>query len=73
MSKAKEKQQLRDIEGLVRGLRKDVDAQLIDVKAQLSAAQRKATKTIAERPLLALSVAFIAGMAIGIALSKSSD
>lgn len=73
MSKAREKPQLRDIEGLVRGLRKDVDTQLIDVKAQLNAAQKKATKTVTERPLLALGVAFIAGMAIGIALSKSSD
>jgi ElaB/YqjD/DUF883 family membrane-anchored ribosome-binding protein len=65
--------QLRDIEDLVRSLRKDVDMHLIDLKSQLNVAQNKATKTIEERPMLALGVAFIAGMAIGIALSRSSD
>ena len=65
--------QLRDIEDLVRSLRKDVDMHLIDLKSQLNVAQNKATKTIEERPMLALGVAFIAGIAIGIALSRSSD
>jgi ElaB/YqjD/DUF883 family membrane-anchored ribosome-binding protein len=65
--------QLNDIEDLVKGLRKDVDARLIDLKAQMSLAQKKAAKTVAERPLLALGVAFVAGMAVGIALAKSSD
>ena len=65
--------QLNDIEDLVKGLRKDVDARLIDLKAQMNLAQKKAAKTVAERPLLALGVAFVAGMALGIALAKSSD
>ena len=73
MSKDKETQQLRDIEDLVKGIRRDVDAALIDVKAQLNAAQKIANKTITERPMLVLGVAFIAGMAVGIALSRSSD
>ena len=73
MSKDKETQQLKDIEDLVRDFRKDVDAALVDVKAQLNVAQRKATRTVTERPLLALGVAFVAGMALGIALSRSSD
>ena len=73
MSKDKETQQLRDIEDLMKGVRRDVDAALIDVKAQLNVAQKKAAKTVTERPMLALGVAFIAGMAVGIALSRSSD
>ena len=70
---SREREQLNDIENLVKGLRKDVDERLGDLKAELNIAQRKASKTVAERPLLALGVAFIAGMAVGIALCKSSD
>ena len=72
MSEHKETQ-LRDIEELARNLRKDVDAQLMDLKAQLNVAQKKATSEIEEHPMLALGVAFIVGMAIGIALPRSSD
>jgi ElaB/YqjD/DUF883 family membrane-anchored ribosome-binding protein len=73
LSKDKETQQLGEIEDLVKNLKKDIDANLVDLKAQLNIAQKKATKTVTERPLLALGVAFVAGMAVGIALSKSSD
>jgi ElaB/YqjD/DUF883 family membrane-anchored ribosome-binding protein len=65
--------QLRDIEELVRNFRKDVDEKLVDLRARLNVAQKKATNEIGERPMLALGVAFIAGMAVGIALAKSSD
>jgi len=54
-------------------LRKDIDASLVDLKAQLNVVQKKATKTVTERPLLALGVAFVAGMAVGVALSKATD
>ncbi|MGA3298065.1 MAG: hypothetical protein ABSD41_11520 [Candidatus Bathyarchaeia archaeon] len=73
MSKDKETQQLSEIEDLLKNLKRDIDANLVDLKAQLNVAQKKATKTVTERPLLALGVAFVAGMAVGIALSKSSD
>jgi ElaB/YqjD/DUF883 family membrane-anchored ribosome-binding protein len=73
LSRDKETQQLRDIEDLVMNLRKDIDASLVDLKAQLNVVQKKATKTVTERPLLALGVAFVAGMAVGIAISKSAD
>jgi len=73
LSRDKEAQQLSEIEDLVKNLKKDIDANLVDLKAQLNIAQKKATKTVTERPLLALGVAFVAGMAVGIALSKSSD
>ena len=65
--------QLNDIEDVVKSVRKDMDALLVDLKAQVNVAQKKAVKTVAERPMLALVVAFVAGMVIGVALSKSSD
>jgi ElaB/YqjD/DUF883 family membrane-anchored ribosome-binding protein len=72
LSKEKDNQ-LKEIEDLVKSVRKDVDTNLAEVKAQLNIAQRRAAKTVAERPMLALGVAFVAGMALGILLSKSSD
>lgn len=65
--------QLQDIEDVVKSVRKDMDALLVDLKAQVNVAQKRAVKTLAERPMLALGVAFVVGMAVGIALSKSSD
>ena len=73
MSKGKEAQEVRDIDQNVKELRKDVDKRMEELKAQMNAITQKATKTVAERPLLALGVAFVAGMAVGIALSKASD
>jgi ElaB/YqjD/DUF883 family membrane-anchored ribosome-binding protein len=73
LSKNKEAQEVRDIEQNVRELRKDVDKRLEELKAQMNVITQKATKTVAERPLLALGLAFVAGMAVGIALSKASD
>jgi ElaB/YqjD/DUF883 family membrane-anchored ribosome-binding protein len=73
LSKNKEAQEVRDIEQNVRELRKDVDKRLEELKAQMNVITQKATKTVAERPLLALGVAFVVGMAVGIALSKASD
>jgi ElaB/YqjD/DUF883 family membrane-anchored ribosome-binding protein len=65
--------QLQDIEDVVKSVRKDMDAILVDLKAQVNVAQKRAVKTLAERPMLALGVAFVVGMAVGIVLSKSSD
>jgi ElaB/YqjD/DUF883 family membrane-anchored ribosome-binding protein len=73
LSKNKEAQEVRDIEQNVKELRKDVDKRLEELKGQMNVITQKATKTVAERPLLALGVAFVAGMAVGIALSKASD
>jgi ElaB/YqjD/DUF883 family membrane-anchored ribosome-binding protein len=69
----KEAQEVRDIEENVKELRKDVDKRLEELKAQMNVITQRATKKVAERPLLALGVAFVAGMAVGIALSKASD
>ncbi len=64
---------MQDIEDVVKSVRKDMDALLVDLKAQVNVAQKRAVKTLAERPMLALGIAFVVGMAVGIALSKSSD
>jgi len=63
--------QLNDIEDVVKSVRKDMDALLVDLKAQVNVAQKKAVKSVAERPMLALGVAFVAGMVLGVALSRS--
>ena len=63
--------QLKDIEDVVKSVRKDMDALLVDLRAQVNVAQKKAVRTVAERPILALSVAFVVGMVIGVALSRS--
>ena len=73
MSKNKELQEVRNLEEIVKSLRKDVDKRLEELKVQMNSAQQKATKTVAERPLLALGIAFVAGMAVGVALSKAND
>jgi ElaB/YqjD/DUF883 family membrane-anchored ribosome-binding protein len=69
----KETHNAEEIEQYVKDLRKDMDKRMDDLKAQVNVLSQKATKTVAERPLLALAVAFVAGMAVGIALSKPSD
>jgi ElaB/YqjD/DUF883 family membrane-anchored ribosome-binding protein len=72
LSKGRETQ-LQDIEDILKSVRKDMDAILVDLKAQVNVAQKRAVKSVAERPMLALGVAFIAGMVVGVALSRSSD
>ena len=64
---------MRNVEEYVKDLRKDMDKRLGELKAQMDDIQQGASKTLTERPMLALGVAFVAGMAVGIALSKSSD
>jgi ElaB/YqjD/DUF883 family membrane-anchored ribosome-binding protein len=69
LSKNKEMEELRDIDKYV----KDMDKRLDELKTQMNVITQKATKKVTERPLLALAVAFVAGMAVGIALSRSND
>jgi len=73
LSKGKESQEIRSVDEHVKLLRKDMDQRLAELKVQVDDIQRKAAKTFNKHPLLALGVAFVAGMAIGIALSKSND
>ncbi len=73
MAKEKEAQEIKNIEDYVKDLRKDMDKRLSELKIQMDDVQQKAAKTVTERPMLALGVAFVAGMAFGIALSGSGD
>ncbi len=69
----KEDEEIRHIEAYVKDLRKDMDKRLSELKVELDDIQQKAAKTVSEQPMLALGVAFVAGMAVGIALSQSGD
>lgn len=76
MSKEKEEKelkQMRKVEDYVKDLRSDIDKRLSDLREQMRPVRHRAAKTITERPLLAVSVAFLVGMAVGVALSKSKD
>jgi ElaB/YqjD/DUF883 family membrane-anchored ribosome-binding protein len=73
LSKDKELEEMKAIEKDVKDLKKDLDTRLVELGKQVDDLQKKAAKTVTERPLLALGVAFAVGMAFGIALSRSSD
>lgn len=73
MSKDKELEEMKTIEKDVKDLRKDLDTRLVELRKQVDDLQKKAAKTVTERPLLALGVAFAVGMAFGIAISRISD
>ena len=76
MSKQKEEKELKEIrkvEDYVQDLRKDVDKRFGELRKQMGPVGDRAAKTVAERPLLALAVAFVVGVAVGVALSKSRD
>lgn len=75
MSK-KERENEREIEKTeqyVRELRKDMDKRLGELKVQMDDLQQRAAQKVTEQPLLALGVAFVAGMALGVALSRAGD
>jgi ElaB/YqjD/DUF883 family membrane-anchored ribosome-binding protein len=73
LAKNKDAEEIRVMEEDFKALRKDIDARYVELRAQVKDLQQKATKTVTERPLLALGVAFVVGMAFGVALSGSKD
>jgi ElaB/YqjD/DUF883 family membrane-anchored ribosome-binding protein len=73
LAKNKDVEEIRAMEEDFKVLKKDIDTRYVELRAQVKALQQKATKTITERPLLALGVAFVVGMAFGVALSGSKD
>ena len=73
MSRDKELEEMKTIEKDVRDLKKDLDVRLVELRKQVDDLQKKAAKTVTERPLLALGVAFAVGMAFGVALSRRDD
>jgi len=73
LAKDKEAEEIRAMEQDFKALKKDLDTRYVELRGQVKDLQQKATKTVTERPLLALGVAFVVGMALGIALSGSRD
>jgi ElaB/YqjD/DUF883 family membrane-anchored ribosome-binding protein len=73
---AQEEEQLKEmktIEEILKDLRKTLDASLPELREQVKELQQRAAKATTGRPMLALGVAFLVGMALGIALSRSKD
>jgi len=54
-------------------LRKSVDKRLSKFGVNLDDVEKIAAKSVSEQPLLTLGIAFVVGMALGVALSKSGD
>lgn len=73
MSKKEKAQEVRKTQDYVKGLTKDFDKRLSEAKAQVDQVQKKAAETISELPVLAACVAFVAGIALGVALSKARE
>ena len=73
MSKKEKELEAEKTEEYLRELRKDMDKRLGELKVEMDDIQRKAAQKVTEQPLLALGVAFVAGMALGVALSRSND
>lgn len=73
LAKNKDAEEIRVMEEDFKVLKKDLDSRYVELRAQVKDLQQKATKTVTERPLLALGVAFVVGMAFGVALSGSKD
>jgi ElaB/YqjD/DUF883 family membrane-anchored ribosome-binding protein len=73
LAKSKDAEEIKVVEEDFRALRRDIDARYGELRAQVKDLQQKVTKTVSERPLLALGIAFVVGMAIGVALSGSKD
>ncbi len=69
----KELREIKSVELDLKDLRKDMDKRLVDLREQVKDIQKRTAKKVAEKPLLALGVAFVAGMALGIALARSKD
>ena len=57
----------------VRTVRKDVDKRLTDLKTEMDDVQKRAAKALDEQPLLVLGLAFMTGIAVGIALANAGD
>ncbi len=73
LAKNKDAVEIRAMEEDFKVLKKDIDSRYVELRAQVKDLQQKATKTVTERPLLALGVAFVVGLALGVALSGSKD
>ncbi|MGA8904220.1 MAG: hypothetical protein WB661_04345 [Candidatus Bathyarchaeia archaeon] len=73
MSKREKDLEAEKTEQYVKELRKDMDKRLGELKVQMDDLQQRAAQKVTEQPLLTLAVAFVAGMALGVALSRAGD
>jgi len=73
LSKREKDMEAEKTEQYVKELRKDMDKRLGDLKVQIDDLQQRAAQKVTEQPLLTLAVAFVAGMALGVALSRAGD
>jgi len=69
----RKKQDTEDTSQYMRVVKKDVDRRLTDLKAEMDDVQKKAAQMLKERPVLMLGMAFLVGVAVGIALAKAGD
>jgi ElaB/YqjD/DUF883 family membrane-anchored ribosome-binding protein len=69
----KENREAEKVEVYVKELRKDMDARLSELKVQMDDLQQRAAQKVTDQPVLALGIAFVAGMALGVALSRSGE
>jgi len=73
LARDKEAEEVRAMEDDFKALKKDLDVRYVELRDQVKTLQQKTAKTVTERPLLALGIAFVVGMAFGVALSGSKD
>jgi ElaB/YqjD/DUF883 family membrane-anchored ribosome-binding protein len=62
-----------DMDDKLNKLTTDVDTRLREIRDQIPELQKRTAETVAQRPLLALGVAFVLGMTLGLAMSRSKD
>ena len=69
----RKRQDTEEVRQYVRTVRKDVDKRLTDLKTEMDDVQKRAAKALDEQPLLVLGLAFMTGIAVGIALANAGD
>ena len=68
-----EDKEMKTIEGVLRDLRKRLDNHLPQIRNQAKKITRKTAEATVERPALAIGVAFLVGMTLGIVLTRQRD
>ena len=69
----RKRQDTEEVRQYMQVVRKDVDERLTDLKTEMDDIQKKAAKALNEQPLLVLGLAFMTGIAVGIALANAGD
>jgi len=64
----KEKEKIAEV---LRQFQEQYDRKLDELRATVDGLRETGTKTVTERPLLALGVAFVLGLSLGVALARS--